>query len=109
MKIPASKSKIRALWIITAAVIVAAGATIIYPEARANKVYASQEKEAARATARDQSTSLIDQTDLNVTAYNSNIALLRSCRHLTLPSGTFRLKFIDITATVTPPTHHTPS
>src|SRR6266436_4791966 len=106
MKIPASKSKIRALWIITAAVIVAAGATIIYPEARANKVYASQEKEAARATAGDQSTSLSDQTDLNVTVYNSNIALVRDVRQLTLPSGTFRLKFMDIAATVNPATVH---
>src|SRR6266853_6314745 len=106
MKIPASKSKIRALWIIPAAVIVAAGATIIYPEARANKVYASQEKEAARATAGDQSTSLSDQTDLNVTVYNSNIALVRDVRQLTLPSGTFRLKFMDIAATVNPATVH---
>ncbi len=106
MKIPASKSKIRALWIITAAVIVAAGATIIYPEARANKVYASQGKEAARATAGDQSTSLSDQTDLNVTVYNSNIALVRDVRQLTLPSGTFRLKFMDIAATVNPATVH---
>ncbi len=106
MKIPASKSKIRALWIIPAAVIVAAGATIIYPEARANKVYASQEKEAPRATAGDQSTSLSDQTDLNVTVYNSNIALVRDVRQLTLPSGTFRLKFMDIAATVNPATVH---
>ena len=38
MRIPASKVKIRALWIITAVVMVAAGATMIYPAARANKV-----------------------------------------------------------------------
>jgi len=106
MKIPVSKSKIRALWMIPAAMIIAAGATIVYPAARANKVNASQEKEAARATAGDQSTSLNDQTDLNVTVYNSNIALVRDVRQLTLPSGTFRLKFMDIAATVNPATVH---
>src|SRR5467141_1079364 len=106
MKIPGSKFKIRALWMIPAVMIIAAGATIIYPPARANKVYASQEKEAARATAGDQSTSLSDQTDLNVTVYNSNIALVRDVRQLTLPSGAFRLKFMDIAATVNPATVH---
>src|SRR3981081_1224919 len=106
MKIPASKFKIRPLWMIPAFAMIAASATIIYPAARANKFNASQEKEAARATAGDQSTSLNDQTDLNVTVYNSNIALVRDVRQLTLPSGTFRLKFMDIAATVNPATVH---
>src|SRR6266550_4413375 len=106
MNIPGSEFKIRALWMIPAVVIIAASATIIYPAARANKVNRSQEKEAARATAGDQSTSLNDQTDLNVTVYNSNIALVRDVRQLTLPSGTFRLKFMDIAATVNPATVH---
>src|SRR5437660_1617563 len=106
MKIPGSKFKIRALWMSPAAMIIAAGATIIYPPARANKVNASQEKEAARAAAGDQSTSLNDQTDLNLTVYNSNIALIRDVRNLTLPGGTFRLKFMDIAATVNPATVH---
>src|SRR5712691_6641110 len=106
MNIPGSKFKIRALWMIPAVVIIAGSATIIYPAARANKVNAWQEKEAARATAGDQSTSLNDQTDLNVTVYNSNIALVRDVRQLTLPSGTFRLKFMDIAATVNPATVH---
>src|SRR5437660_2797368 len=106
MKIPGSKFKIRALWMSPAAMIIAAGATIIYPPARANKVNASQEKEAARAAASDQSTSLNDQTDLNVTVYNSDIALVRDVRQLSLPAGTFRLKFMDIAATVNPATVH---
>ena len=66
----------------------------------------SQEKEAPRATTADQSTSLNDQTDLYVTVYNSNIALVRDVRNLTLPSGSFRLKFMDIAATVNPATVH---
>jgi len=52
-----------------------------------NKVYAAQEKDAPRSTAGDQSASLNDQTDLNVTVYNSNIALIRDVRNLTLPAG----------------------
>jgi len=57
--------------------------------ARGNKVYAAQEKDAARSTAGDQSTSLIDQTDLNVTVYNSNIALVRDVRQLVFPAARF--------------------
>jgi len=51
-------------------------------------------------------TTLADQTDLNVTVYNSNIALVRDVRNLTLPTGSFRLKFEDIAATVNPATGH---
>src|SRR5215813_12615862 len=51
-------------------------------------------------------TTLADQTDLNVTFYNSNIALVRDVRNLTLPTGNFRLKFEDIAATVNPATVH---
>jgi hypothetical protein len=77
---------------------------IAYPAARNNRVSTAQEKEAGHAA--DQSTSLNDQTGLNVTVYNSNIALVRDVRNLTLPSGTFRLKFMDIAATVNPATVH---
>jgi hypothetical protein len=67
----------------------------------------AQEKDSARPAATgDQSTSLNDQTDLAVTVYNSNIALVRDVRQLLLPSGAFRLKFMDIAATVNPATVH---
>src|SRR5260370_17457 len=106
MMIPGSQATARPLWVISAFAVLAAGAAILYPAVRGNKVYASQEKEAARATAGDQSTSLSDQTDLNVTVYNSNIALVRDVRQLMLPTGAFRLKFMDIAATVNPATVH---
>src|SRR6267143_3594531 len=106
MKIPGSQTTSRLFWMISALAVLAAGAAIRYPAARGNKVYAAQEKDAARSTAGDQSTSLNDQTDLNVTVYNSNIALVRDVRQLVLPSGTFRLKFMDIAATVNPATVH---
>src|SRR5882672_6578841 len=91
----------RLVWGLSSAVIFAAGATLLYPATRSKKAYPAQEKEAARP-AGDQSTSLNDQTDLNVTVYNSNIALIRDVRQLSLPGGIFRLKFMDIAATVNP-------
>jgi hypothetical protein len=95
----------RLVWGLCSAATFAAGATLLYPAARNKSAYPRQEKEAARA-AGDQSTSLNDQTDLNVTVYNSNIALIRDVRQLALPGGIFRLKFMDIAATVNPATVH---
>lgn len=105
MKIPRTQSSARWLAAIAAAAVLTASAVLAYPAARNNGVSTAQEKEAGRA-ALDQSTSLNDQTDLNVTVYNSNIALVRDVRNLTLSSGTFRLKFMDIAATVNPATVH---
>ena len=55
---------------------------------------------------RQGSTTLDDQVDLNVTVYNSDIALVRDVRNLELPRGTFDLSFMDIAATVNPATVH---
>src|SRR6201984_2812484 len=104
MKTPGNPATVRRFGLITALALLAATA-ILYLAARGGKVYAAQEKGEARA-AEDQSTRLNDQTDLNVTVYNSNIALIRDVRNLALPSGTFRLKFMDIAATVNPATVH---
>jgi len=92
---------LRAPWIFLFVTALLAAAAILYPRERVS----AQEKESARAAA-DQSTSLSDQADLNLTVYNSNIALVRDVRNLTLPTGTFRLKFMDIAATVNPATVH---
>ena len=51
-------------------------------------------------------TTLDDQTELAVTVYNSNIALVRDVRRLTLTRGTADLHFMDIAATVNPATVH---
>jgi hypothetical protein len=72
---------------------------------RANARRASQQTEAEKEKSAHSST-LGDQTDLNVTVYNSNIALVRDVRQLSLPTGTFSLKFEDIAATVNPATVH---
>ena len=58
-----------------------------------------------RAT-QDATTTLDDQTELAVTVYNSDIALVRDVRSLQLARGTSDLRFMDIAATVNPATVH---
>jgi len=60
----------------------------------------------APAAAAQGSSTLDDQTELALTVYNSNIALVRDVRTLQLPRGTFDLQFMDIAATVNPATVH---
>ena len=61
---------------------------------------------AAPAPPAQGSSTLDDQTELALTVYNSNIALVRDVRTLQLPRGTFDLQFMDIAATVNPATVH---
>jgi hypothetical protein len=58
-----------------------------------------------RCRARTPST-LDDQTELALTVYNSDLALVRDVRNIQLPRGTFDLRFMDIAATVNPATVH---
>ena len=92
-------------WLALAVLVVSASAVTGYSASR-HRVSAAQEKDSSRTASADQATSLNDQTDLAVTVYNSNIALVRDVRQLTLPTGAFRLKFEDIAATVNPATVH---
>ena len=95
--------------IATAAAMAFAGAAALVPAYQAGKKNGPaglQEKDPARGVGTEQSTSLGDQTELAVTVYNSNIALVRDVRQLQLPDGAFRLKFMDIAATVNPATVH---
>jgi hypothetical protein len=98
-----TKRSSRTIWL--AALTLCASAATAYSAARRHDPPAHQENDAVNSSA-SQTTNLHDQTDLNVTVYNSNIALIRDVRNLTLPSGTFRLKFEDIAATVNPATVH---
>jgi len=88
-------------WTAATAIIAFAGAATLVPSYHAHKKADPQEGSTA-----DQSTSQSDQTALSVAVYNSNIALIRDVRQVQLPSGTFRLKFMDIAATVNPATVH---
>jgi hypothetical protein len=93
-------------WLALAALVLSATIITGYRASHGPRVYAAQEKDSARPASLDPASSLRDQTDLAVTVYNSNIALIRDVRQLTLPTGAFRLKFEDIAATVNPATVH---
>src|SRR5215469_10976878 len=93
-------------WMAATAAIALAGAAAFVPSYEAEKKAEPQERGSTPSSAGEQSTSLNDQTDLSVAVYNSNIALVRDVRQLQLPVGTFRLKFMDIAATVNPATVH---
>ena len=62
--------------------------------------------EAAPNPSSDVTTTLDDQTELAITVYNSDLALVRDVRNLQLAQGTGNLRFMDIAATVNPATVH---
>ncbi len=62
--------------------------------------------EAPIGEGQDQTTTLDDQSELAITVYNSDIALVRDVRNLSLARGTGNLRFMDIAATVNPATVH---
>src|SRR5512132_1945941 len=63
--------------------------------------------QAAQSAVPGQSTSTLDdQTELSLTVYNSDLALVRDVRSLQLPRGSFDLHFMDIAATVNPASVH---
>src|SRR5258708_15223367 len=106
MKSSASRFGNRLRWSLAVAIALFAVAALPSPLYRTHMVYAAQEKDSARPASADQATSLSDQADLAVTVCNSNIALVRDVRQLALPGGAFRLKFMDIAASVNPATVH---
>ncbi|HZB26529.1 MAG TPA: hypothetical protein VE379_10375 [Vicinamibacterales bacterium] len=61
---------------------------------------------AAAPSAAPAQTTITDQTDLSVTVYNSDLALVRDTRNIALQPGSFDLHFMDIAATVNPATIH---
>src|SRR6185436_5261055 len=76
-------------------VLVAAGLFLRDEEAAAN----------SNGQAFDQTT-LDDQSELGLTVYNSDLALVRDVRNLQLRPGSSELRFMDIAATVNPSTVH---
>jgi hypothetical protein len=85
------------LWLIVPA-LMTAGAVAIHRSPAA--VAAAPQTEAAGSSTLD------DQTELALTVYNSDLALVRDVRAIQLPRGTFDLRFMDIAATVNPATVH---
>src|SRR5579872_5843304 len=45
---------------------------------------------------------LNDQSDVDVTVYNSDLALVRDVRQINIPAGESQLRFMDIAASVNP-------
>ncbi|HQZ38117.1 MAG TPA: DUF4139 domain-containing protein [Vicinamibacterales bacterium] len=84
------------IWLSALALV--AGAVFIRP--------AEPSVSAQPAEPRDLTTTLDDQTELAITVYNSDIALIRDVRQLNLARGTGNLHFMDIAATVNPATVH---
>ena len=60
----------------------------------------------AESNGQDLTTTLDDQTELSLTVYNSDIALVRDVRNLQLVRGVGNQRFMDIAATVNPATVH---
>lgn len=83
-------------WLVTAALAVAV--LLLRPTAPVASV--------PPADTQDQTTTLDDQTELAITVYNADLALVRDVRRLRLPRGTGSLRFMDIAATVNPATVH---
>jgi hypothetical protein len=107
MKTPRSKSRNKLLVFLSAVMLCAGSVALL--AASAQEQAAPKElpqKDATHGAGGDASTSLNDQTELAVTVYNSNIALVRDVRQIVLPAGAVRLKFMDIAATVNPATVH---
>jgi hypothetical protein len=104
MKILSQKLRARLPWFAAATLVALLSAGVLYSATRSHHA-GTQDKE-ARPSSPDQASNLNDQTDLAITVYNSNIALVRDVRQLSLPTGSFRLKFMDIAATVNPATVH---
>ncbi len=93
----------RILWAGLLAATLLAGPAFVY---RPGSAAAAGQSEKPAASQSQPSTTQNDQTDLAVTVYNSNVALVRDVRELTLPTGEFRLRFMDIAATINPATVH---
>ena len=72
---------------------------------RATRLTAQTPPTAVSATAAGVTTQN-DQTDLSLTVYNSDLALVRDVREISLPAGDFQLKFMDVAATLNPATVH---
>jgi len=67
---------------------------------------AQRQEPAARQPGSVATTTLNDQADLSLTIYNSNLALVRDVRQLTLAPGASTLRFADVAALINPATVH---
>ena len=69
-------------------------------------VHGAQARSEDAAKGQPATTTEKDQTDLSVTVYNSNVALVRDVRQIHLQPGVFPLRFEDVAASINPVTVH---
>jgi hypothetical protein len=94
----------RARTAITAAL---AATFVLLPLAgKLEEVHAAGPGQGTSAKADTLTTTEKDQTDLSVTVYNSNLALVRDVRQTHLQTGVFPLRFEDVAASINPATVH---
>lgn len=74
--------------------------------ARLRSIHAAPAVTAKPAISDAATTTQKDQTDLSVTVYNSNLALVRDVRQIHLQSGVSPLRFEDVAASINPATVH---
>jgi hypothetical protein len=86
------------LWLAIATLVVTGGLSVAHRQSPAT---AAQTAQPGAATS-----TLDDQTELALTVYNSDLALVRDVRTIRVPRGDFDLQFMDIAATVNPATVH---
>jgi len=63
-------------------------------------------QENARPPVTGAATTVADQVELSLTVYNSDLALVRDVRQLTLATGASTLRFADVAAAINPATVH---
>jgi hypothetical protein len=85
---------------------VLAAALLLLPVAGQIGVAPAAGQAGEKAAKSDAATAQSDQTDLSVTVYNSNLALVRDVRQIHLQSGVFPLRFEDVAASIMPATVH---
>ena len=91
------------------AVAIVAGAVLLTKPGAYSSLFAGakpDENPPVAESGQDLTTTLDDQSELSLTVYNSDIALVRDVRNLQLSRGTGNLRFMDIAATVNPATVH---
>ena len=88
-----------------AAVLVIALSSALITQ-RFARAYAAAPGGAATDSSETPATTQKDQTDLAVTVYNSNLALVRDVRQINLATGASSLRFEDVAATINPATVH---
>jgi len=107
MKTPRFPKSAVSRWAVATAAIALAGAAAFVPDFHAGKKNAAQEKDSSRNTAAD-TVHDFDGPDRSCShrLQFPTSPLSATVRELELPRGNFRLKFMDIAATVNPATVH---